>query len=287
VRFSVVPQSSFSLRSVADMDAQSLRMTFSVTFAASPGSSRVMMAQLLDGVGNPLSFAAPALSVQLRAKLRKLTLYLVQSQAPLPDSKLLQLASPVSSTVILTWDTPYKSGSDLVHIEDTVHYPNSTLTEGRNKLYEHAYSELFQVTQTHYFEYFTFIDDDLDMDDNNSAEELRGSNGWRTFENHLLKYHPVIGVATYSWAPRFPKGDVEAQSVAIYDHQVIAYAFNALPLFWPMHVADDITSWWWGCELQNMVAVTLLRPHVMRFNHVRAINTLHRGYVMFALFTPV
>jgi hypothetical protein len=277
VPFAAVPKSSFSLQSLADMHGQSMRISFSVTFAALPGSSRVMMAQLLDSAGQPLPFAAPALAIQLRAKTRKLTLYLVQSQTPLPESKLLQLTSPASSTVVLTWDVPYTAGSDLLSIEDTVHYPNSTLTEGRNKLYEHAYSELFQATQTHFFEYFTFIDDDLDMDDSNSANELRSSNGWRTFENHLLKYRPVIGVATYSWAPRFPKGDAEAQSVAIYDHQVIAYAFDALPLFWPMHVADDITSWWWGCELQNMVAVTLLRPHVMRFNHVRAINTLHRG----------
>ncbi len=246
-------------------------------FAAVPGSSRVLMLQMVNGAGNAMPFAAPALAIQLRAKSRRLNLFLVQSQTPLSESKLTQLASPGSCTVVLTWETPYKAGSDLLDISDTVHYPNSTLTEGRNKLYEHAYSESFLATQTHFFEYFTFIDDDLDMDDSNSAVELRGSNGWRTFENHLLKYHPAIGVATYAWAPRFPKGDLEAQSVAIYDHQVIAYAFNALPLFWPMHVADDITSWWWGCELQNMVAVTLLRPNVMRFNHVRAINTLHRG----------
>jgi hypothetical protein len=265
------------LKDIARLDGQSVQISFSMAFAALPGSSRVLMVQVVDAAGNPLPYAAPALAIQLRAKTRRLNLFLVQSQSPLPESKLSQLASPGSSTVVLTWETPYVSGSDLISIADTVHYPNSTLTEGRNKLYEHAYSEMFLATQTHFFEYFTFIDDDLDMDDTNSAGELRGSNGWRTFENHLLKYHPAIGVATYAWAPRFPKGDLEAQSVAIYDHQVIAYAFSALPLFWPMHVADDITSWWWGCELQNMVAVTLLRPHIMRFNHVRAINTLHRG----------
>ena len=248
-----------------------------MTVAAFPGSSWVLMLQMVDGAGNALPHAAPALAFQLRAKIRKFNLFLVQSQTPLSHSKLAQLASPGSSTVVLTWETPYNTGSDLINIGDTVYYPNSTLTEGRNKLYEHAYSELFLSTQTHFFEYYTFIDDDLDMDDSNSVDELRGSNGWRTFENHLLKHHPAIGVATYAWAPRFPKGDVEAQSVAIYDHQVIAYAFSTLPLFWPMHVADDITSWWWGCELQNMVAVTLLRPNIMRFNHVRAINTLHRG----------
>jgi hypothetical protein len=262
---------------LASMDGQLLRISFSLNFAAVPGASSVLMLQMVDYSGIFSPHAAPALSIQLRAKARKLNLYLVQSQAPLPESKLSQLESPGSSTVVLTWDTPYTAGGDLLDVADTVYYPNSTLTEGRNKLFEHAYSELFLATQTHFFEYFTFIDDDLEMDDSNSADALRGSNGWRTFENHLLKHKPAIGVATYSWAPRFPKGDLEAQSIAIYDHQVIAYAFDALPLFWPMHVADDITSWWWGCELQNMVAVTLLRPHIMRFNHVRAINTLHRG----------
>ena len=273
----MVERSAFSLNAIAALDGQPMRISFSVTFSALPGSSRVLMLQMVDSAGTPLPHAAPALALQLRTKTWKLNLYLVQSQSPLPESKLLQLASSGSSTVVLTWETQYRAGSDLLDIDDTVHYPNSTLTEGRNKLYEHAYSELFLATQNHFFEYFTFIDDDLDMDDSKSAEELRGSNGWRTFENHLQKYHPAIGVATYSWAPMFPKGDLEAQSVAIYDHQVIAYAFGALPLFWPMHVADDLTSWWWGCELQNMVAVTLLRPHIMRFNHVRAINTLHRG----------
>jgi hypothetical protein len=279
VPYTVVPTSSFTITSIASADGQLLRFTFALTIEALPGTTSIMMLQMVDSAGKPLPHAAPALSLQLRVKARKLNLFLVQSQTPLSEAKLSELDSPGSSTVVLTWDTPYTAAAaaNLLNIADTVYYPNSTLTEGRNKLFEHAYSESFLATQMHFFEYFTFIDDDLDMDDGNSAVELRGANGWRTFENHLLKYHPAIGVATYSWAPRFPKGDVEAQSVAIYDHQVIAYAFDALPLFWPMHVADDITSWWWGCELQNMVAVTLLRPHVMRFNHVRAINTLHRG----------
>jgi hypothetical protein len=116
-----------------------------------------MMVQAVDAAGNPQPHAAPALAIQLRVKARKLNLFLVQSQAPLPESKLQELAAEGSSTVVLTWDTPYSEHGRLLNIADTVYYPNSTLTEGRNKLFEHAYSESFLATQLHFFEYFTFI----------------------------------------------------------------------------------------------------------------------------------
>ena len=150
--YTLVPTSSFSLQSIASAGGQLLRFSFALTFEALPGSSSIMMVQAVDAAGNPQPHAAPALAVQLRVKARKLNLFLVQSQAPLPESKLQELAAEGSSTVVLTWDTPYSEQGRLLHIADTVYYPNSTLTEGRNKLFEHAYSDMFLATQQHFFE---------------------------------------------------------------------------------------------------------------------------------------
>ena len=76
--------------------------------------------------------------------------------------------------------------------------PKSTFNEGRNALLRHALA----MEQTPGYEYFIFLDDDVDLVTVKDAEyfwrEDMEENPWRRFEQFLQKFAPSVGFAQYS-----------------------------------------------------------------------------------------
>ena len=84
------------------------------------------------------------------------------------------------------------------HKTGNIFLPKSTFNEGRNALLRHALA----MEQTPGYEYFIFLDDDVDLVTVNEVKhfwrEDMEENPWRRFEQFLEKFAPRVGFARYS-----------------------------------------------------------------------------------------
>lgn len=182
-------------------------------------------------------------------------LYLTQSEKEIPR-EYISLNSETSDLLCLTWKTPE---------DNTIFCPNSTWTEGRNKLVDHVRS----LDQTYL--YYIFMDDDAVLEEGSYEE----------FERLLLKYMPVIG------SPRHYKHNVnceilEQEAHTIYSYDAIFNAFHQDVFFddtiFPYVECFDHESWWYSQLVVIHYGHQFYRDYTLQFNWCYVQNNLHRPY---------
>lgn len=200
---------------------------------------------------------------RLTKRLTKKFLYLVQGKGRLPDS----------------YSTIEGEQADLIHlswkdqIDGAIYFPNSTWTEGRNKLLEEA------LKRNEPYLYYIFLDDDVVFE----------KGDWRTFEQALLKYEPAAATPFCPWYP--PNKDspleLEAHTCFMFDAMFNAFHRDVVTdgLVLPYYTGFDSKSWWYSqwfvIHLMNM----FFPNHVLQINEVWVNNATHGAYPLSADFT--
>ena len=201
--------------------------------------------------------------------------YLFQVEQDLPES-LECAAGPDSDIVYLSWRT--KSADPR-----SVHYPSSSWTQGRNRLFK-------EVCGRDY-EYFVFADDDLilELTDVGAASAGAGADPWRVFERFLLEWEPAVGCVSYDWhlTGGVWDGAKECQTLRFFDALLNAFHHEALGCLLPYYDLLDGESETYAQSLLCSLAADLFPGHVMQTNHLRVLNTeRRREYGEFALSKP-
>jgi hypothetical protein len=185
--------------------------------------------------------------------------YLIQAERGISDYLQSLLDRPNVDTFILTWREEK---------EDAIFFPNSTWTDGRNRLYQEV-KNLKDV-----YDYFIFMDEDITF---NCREDI---NPLIVFEKLLEKYQPVVGLPLY---PKYHglwhhKGPGEISTNYPFDACCNAIRRDALQTLLPYNNEHDRQSWWYS-QLYLIHTARVLYPlQIVHFNDVKMHNTQHRPY---------
>jgi hypothetical protein len=182
-------------------------------------------------------------------------IYLVQGKAELMKNYLHLLDSPNSDAIFLTYDHP---------MEEAIFFPNSTWTQGRNKLLDAA------LSKKDYF-YYIFCDDDIKF--------TKGS--WEIFENQLLTYNPAIAVPINPKTIETPLKGFKYQSFLTNDEQLIAFHQDVIRDFivLPYQEKFDTIYWWIACQIQEVLIQNFYYSDSIQFNNIRISNDAGENYV--------
>lgn len=186
---------------------------------------------------------------------KKKFLYLVQTASALPE-KYKILNNKDADLLYITWKD---------RVNGVTFLPNSTWTEGRNRLLQ-----LARETETKY-EYYIFMDDDLTI----TRQSIK------KFQNLLKRYTPAIGT------PRMWGHNKDCENIALEAHSIYAFdaAMNAFhkSVFWdnlifPYTEKFDKESWWNSQLILLHLAHVHYYPDIVQFNDVFVENTQHNDY---------
>lgn len=192
-------------------------------------------------------------------KHHKNFIYLMQGQAQC-IKKYLHLNSETSDCIFLTFDE---------EIEDAIFFPNSTWTEGRNRLIQEA-----KALDKEYL-YYILLDDDVSF--------IKGS--FQLMEENLLKYKPALGTpcvdSDYTRGPGMNFGeDMEVQRIVSWDEPYDAYHHTVFhdTILLPYDTKFDPVCWWGQCDINRWLLYTLYHDYILQFNNCCISNDLHRDY---------
>ena len=183
-------------------------------------------------------------------------LYLIQAESGIPEH-IQDLPHGGNDIIALSWKKPAK---------DTIFFPNSTWTEGRNRLFE-------ETKNTDYL-YYIFMDEDCTLAKTEFCSSKK-TNPWRVFEDYLMKYMPAVGLVHTQWQ-KVPKK--EAECVYHFDASITAFHKEAINHLLPYYPKFDGLSWWYSQIFVNHQAAMLYKNHVIQFGGLEAINRQHRKY---------
>jgi len=125
----------------------------------------------------------------------KLFVYLIQSDSCLD---LTHLKSERSEVIQLVWKVP--PGIDCAD-SDALYLPNSTLVQGRNRLFMQVLRSFPETP----FTFYIFMDGDVTLREVKDFGFNTG-NPWLTFEEYLLEWEPAVGF------PHFGSADYDEDS---------------------------------------------------------------------------
>jgi hypothetical protein len=172
------------------------------------------------------------------------------------------LKTPDSEVIQLVWRASYEA-------EGVVFYPNSSWTQGRNRLFDEMRSRFPCVE----FQYAVFLDDDAELEEVLDYGMNTG-NAWRTFEKYLIEWEPAVGFPSYQYSPKLSD---EVQTVFNFDQIVVAYHWESWPVLLPYTEVFDDQSWWYCATVQQVLCAAFYNSYRIQFNAVKAINPIHRG----------
>lgn len=157
-------------------------------------------------------------------RLVKKFLYLVQGKGHLPDS-YSTIECEQADLLRLSWKEK---------IDGAIYFPDSTWTEGRNKLLEEA------LKRNDQYLYYIFLDDDVVFE----------KGDWRTFEKYLLKYQPAAATPFCLWYPPNKDSPLELEAHTCFMFDAMFNAFHgdvvADGLVLPYYAGFDSKSWWYS-----------------------------------------
>ncbi len=185
----------------------------------------------------------------------KRLLYLVQGRSDLVETYFHLAERKDADAIFLTYDK---------EIDNAIYFPDSTWSEGRNKLLECA------RTKGEY-EYYICCDDDIKF--------RMGS--WDEFEKLLFKYRPAIGYPVFiPKAKKTPIPYMESQLYCIIDQQLIALHRDLIEdaIIVPYQYKLDEFSWWVSGSIANLIIKNFYDTDALQFNNVRVLNTEHGRY---------
>ena len=180
---------------------------------------------------------------------------MVQAEQSLPQS--YQTCNSIDSDIIyISWKKP---------TNDSIYYPNSTWTTGRNKLIEEA-----KKLPNKYL-YYIFLDDDLSF--------KQGS--FREFEKMLLEYKPAIGIPK-CWNHN-KRENINMLAHTVYEFDAAFNAFHQDVFFddvlFPYITNFDEQSWWCSqTVLLCHIAHQFYHRHILQFNNIQVINSINLRY---------
>jgi hypothetical protein len=183
--------------------------------------------------------------------------YLVQSDE---CQDLSHLRSARAEVLQLVWKRPPGAGC-----EGAIYFPNSTLVQGRNRLYAEA-RVAFPGSS---FTYYIMMDGDVTLKEVRDFGFNTGS-AWTTFEEYLLEWEPAVGFPHFGAADYDDESEV--QLVFNFDQIVVAYHAEAAPLLLPYTEIFDGVSWWYCGTVQNALCAAVYNNHRMQFNALRALS---------------
>ncbi len=181
-------------------------------------------------------------------------LYLVQT-----DGQLLpqyqDISSVESDVMYLCWKQP-KYGM--------VYLPDSSWTQGRNHLLK------ISKTAHHRYQYYIFIDDDIEF--------VQGN--WREFERYLSQYQPAIATPHYlEYGVQYA---TDGEAISPYEFDACFNAFHQDVVFdnlvLPYIEHFDSISWHFSQLVLIHLAKILYNNAVVQFNSIKIHNQKHRNY---------
>ncbi|XP_013413668.1 uncharacterized protein LOC106176009 [Lingula anatina] len=192
--------------------------------------------------------------------------YLVQgaSRHPIPNLN----AKPSREIVWLTYRD--KTGD--------IYFPNSTLTEGRNRLLLEAIDRASKRNDGGYL-YYLFLDDDLLLRNENDRKrwwrEDLPNNPFDRFELFLLDFQPAVGFARYQHNIH----DAPAPVGVKYNFDAIFNGFHRHTIsFMLPYIGDlDHTSWWFSQWFVIHISAMFYNSNRVLCNAVYAINPRYHG----------
>ncbi|MEG3881163.1 tetratricopeptide repeat protein [Microcoleus sp. herbarium7] len=186
--------------------------------------------------------------------MTKKFLYLVQTDGELP-SHYSNINHENADVLYLCWKHP-RPGD--------IYFPNSTWTQGRNKLLEAA-----KQLEGDYL-YYIFLDDDIEF--------IAGD--WRIFEALLLEYQPGIATPQVTFYPTKFDDSVEVQIVYAFDAVFNAFHRDVVAdnVLLPYLENFDEESWLLSQLILIHLAGVCYHEKVWQFNHVKVTQVKHRPY---------
>ena len=143
----------------------------------------------------------------------------------------------------------------------------STWNTGRNRLLKRA------LEMGHY-EYLIFMDDDVTLEDLDSATNAAA---FRTFEQFLEEYQPAVGFCSGGWHTR--RGASQAVTAPhAFDACLNAFRADTLRVLLPYYEGFDSISWWWSHELLLSLCSLTFRGEAMQCNTLQYTNALSAAY---------
>jgi len=190
-------------------------------------------------------------------------LYLIQGKAELMKNYLHLSDNPNADIIFLTYDQPIETVINQA-IEESIFFPKSTWTEGRNKLLEMALSKGEYL-------YYIFCDDDIKF--------TKGS--WDIFEEQLLTDKPAIAVPINPKTIQTPLPGLKYQAFLINDEQLIAFHQEVVKDFILLPYIDKYDSiyWWAACQIQEVLIQNFYGSNAIQFNNIRISNDAGENYI--------
>lgn len=189
-------------------------------------------------------------------------LYLVQGRGELPEV-YSTIENAQADIIRLSWKEK---------IDGAIYFPNSTWTQGRNRLLEEA-----RKRETPYL-YYIFLDDDIVFE----------KGDWRTFEECLVKYEPAAATPFCSWYPPNKNSllELEAHTCFMFDAMFNAFHRDIVndDLVLPYYTGFDHKSWWYSQWFVIHLMHAFFPKHVLQFNGVWVGNSAHGIYPQSAEF---
>ena len=174
----------------------------------------------------------------------KKIVYLIQGRSDLIVNYFQVFNRSYVDAFFLTYDE---------RIEGAYFYPNSTWSQGRNKLLELAKSAGDYL-------YYVFCDDDIKFK----------SGGWELFERQLLRYQPAVAVPVFGKTRKSPIKFFRFQNFYLNDEQFMAFHKDVVKdqVLLPYQSRFDSIHWWASCEIQEILIQNFYFNSSLQFNNV-------------------
>lgn len=181
-------------------------------------------------------------------------LYLMQGESRLVKDYFFLNDRESADAIFLTYDK---------EIENAIYFPDSTWSEGRNKLLDLA-------KQKGQYLYYIFCDDDIEF--------KHGS--WDEFERQLLIHKPAIGCPVFPKTRRTRVRFMNTQIFLVNDEQLMAFHMDVLKdsLVLPYIEELDRVMFWCSSYIQETLIQNFYGSKSLQFNNIEILNREHGRY---------
>ena len=181
-------------------------------------------------------------------------IYLVQGRSDLVKDYFHLQDRDSADAIFLTYDEK---------IDGAIYFPDSTWSEGRNKLLEAAGKKGEYL-------YYIICDDDIEF--------VKGS--WDEFERLLILYNPAVGFPVVPATRKLRIWFLKFQLYDWPDQQMIAYHNDLISdqLILPYQDNLDKICWWGSGGVVNLIIHNFYKSDSLQFNTVRIKNMVHGRY---------
>lgn len=188
--------------------------------------------------------------------------YLVQAPAFFDTGHLTK--ANASFAMVLQWKKEQPQ-------PNSVFLPNSTWNQGRNAL--------FAAARRHQCRYYIFVDEDAelvhrewDSDGDSLTKPEQLGDTWREFEHLLLTWRPAVAVPHAPWHRTNNKHKSVAETIALYDHMILALSSSAVDCVLPYEVRWDLDALDYSVIPSYIIGHMLFPDLVVQFKSLSTIN---------------